>query len=106
MQESAVKIPPEAFVGESEIQDYLTTDIYDFKSLKFNSRPPVSKYKIRTGTIFSKPLAARVKFSSLKMISISDSVKFFRPICYINILPEGEQEILTRKNVVIKESKR
>jgi hypothetical protein len=106
MQESAVKIPPETIVGESEKQGYLTTDIYDLNSLKVISSPPVLKYKIRTNTIFPNSLTTKVTVASLKKMSVSESANFSWPIRYINFLPEGEQEILTRKKMVIKVSNR
>jgi len=106
MQESAVKIPPEAIVGESENQGYLTTDIYDLSSLKVISSLPVLKCKIRTNTIFPNSFATKITIASLKKLSVYDSTNFSWPIRFINFLPEGEQEILTRIKMVVKVSNR
>ncbi len=76
MQESAVKEPPEDYIGESEKQDYQTPEIYELNSLKVDSKLPELRINSIYDTVFTTSAIIALSIELPKKISGADIFLF------------------------------
>lgn len=72
MQESANKKKPESIVGESDRQDYQTSEINEISSLTTDLTLPEIKLKLGTDTVFSITAGVGPTAELPEKISIAD----------------------------------
>ncbi len=76
MQESAVKEPPEDYIGESGKQDYQTPEIYELNSLKVDSKLPELTIISGYDTVFTTSAVIALSVELPKKISGADIFLF------------------------------